>query len=525
MQRRDFQRQLSRAAVAMALAPWLHAVAATPSAQVARAWKRNPFALGVASGRPQYDAILLWTRLLIHDDDRLASDADAVAVSVEVFADEALKRRVYSGDILTDASRGHAVHAPVRGLQPGREYWYRFRQGNAWSAVGHTRTLPSPNAEVTRLRLALASCQHYEQGQYVAHQDIAQQSLDLVLFVGDYIYESSNPQYALRKHSTDEPKTLAQYRVRYEQYKSDPALQAAHAAHPWVLMWDDHEVVNDYANDQDRRYTPVQEFLQRRAAAYQAYFEHQPLWIGPDAKQPTEMRLYDQFVWGKLAEMWTLDCRQYRSPQACRDPLRGGGRMVMQCEELDSPERSMLGGVQERWLQQGLQRSTRTWKLLAQATQISSTSVPAPVGRSTWNDAWDGYPEARRRLLQQVVDAKLSNVVTLGGDVHMNVAAQLRLQPNDPTSPIVASEIVTTSITSRGMADKMLAIVREHNPDIVHARSDERGYTLIEVTPEHVRADFRTTPFPAGSVPGFKTQARFVVQRGVAGVQPASASS
>ena len=197
----------------------------------------------------------------------------------------------------------------------------------------------------------------------------------------------------------------------------------------------------------------------------------------------------------------------------------------MQCEELDSPERSMLGGVQERWLQQGLQRSTRTWKLLAQATQISSTSVPAPVGRSTWNDAWDGYPEARRRLLQQVVDAKLSNVVTLGGDVHMNVAAQLRLQPNDPTSPIVASEIVTTSITSRGMADKMLAIVREHNPDIVHARSDERGYTLIEVTPEHVRADFRTTPFPAGSVPGFKTQARFVVQRGVAGVQPASASS
>ena len=519
MQRRDFQRHLTRSALALALSPWLQAVAATPQSQTARAWQHNPFALGVASGRPLNDGVLLWTRLLIHDDDRLRSDADAVSVTVELFADAELKRRVYSGEVLTDATRGHAVHAPIRGLYPGREYWYRFRQGKAESSVGHTRTLPSLTADVPSLRLALASCQHFEQGRYVAHQEIAQQPLDLVVFVGDYIYESSNPQYAIRSHGSDEPKTLAQYRERYVLYKSDPALQAAHAAHPWVLMWDDHEVVNDYANDQDRRYTPVQEFLQRRAAAYQAYFEHQPLWIGPDLKQPADLRLYDQFAWGKLAELWTLDCRQYRSPQACRDPLRGGGRMVMQCEELDAPERSMLGGVQERWLDQGLRRSTRTWKLLAQATQISATSVTTPLGRSTWNDAWDGYPEARRRLLQTVFDAKLSNVVTLGGDVHMNVAAQLRLQPNDPNSPIVASEIVTTSITSRGMGDKALAIVRENNPDILHARADERGYTLVHVTPEQLRCDFRTTAFPAGSASGFKTQASFVVERGVAGIR------
>jgi alkaline phosphatase D len=521
MQRRDFQRQLSRSALALAIAPWLHAVAATPQAQVARAWRHNPFALGVASGRPLYDAVILWTRLLIHDDDRLATDTEAVAVTVEVFADSELKRRVYQGEVVTNATRGHAVHAPVRGLQPDRAYWYRFRQGNATSTVGHTRTLPGLNADVKSLRLALASCQHYEQGHYVAHQEIANQSLDFVLFVGDYIYESSNPQYAVRSHGSDEPKTLAQYRKRYELYKSDPALQAAHAAHPWVLMWDDHEVVNDYANDQDRRYTPAAEFLQRRAAAYQAYFEHQPLWLGPDAKQPSDLRLYDQFVWGKLAELWTLDCRQYRSPQACRDPLRGGGRMVMQCSELDAPERTMLGDVQERWLDQGLRRTTRTWKLLAQATQISSTSVPTPVGRSTWNDAWDGYPEARRRLLQTIVDAKLSNVVTLGGDVHMNVAAQLRLQPNDPNSPIVASEIVTTSITSRGMGDKVLSVIRDNNPDLLHARADERGYTLVQVTPDAVRCDFRTTAFPAGSSPILKTQASFVVERGVAGIKPA----
>ena len=164
--------------------------------------------------------------------------------------------------------------------------------------------------------------------------------------------------------------------------------------------------------------------------------------------------------------------------------------------------------------------SKRRWKLVAQATQISSTSVPAPVGHSYWNDAWDGYPEARRRLLQTVVDAKLSNVVTLGGDVHCNVAAPLRLEPNNPVSPIVASEFVTTSITSRGLGDKPAALIRESNADLLHYRADERGYSLITVTPDEVRCDFRTTRFPAGSEPGFKTQASYVVKRGVAGPQP-----
>lgn len=518
MQRREFHHHLARGAVTLALAPWLQAIAAPDAA---RRWRHAPFALGVASGRPRSDAVLLWTRLLVHDDDRQGLAHDPLRVTVEVFADEALRRRVHVGEVATDATRGHAVHAPVRGLQAGRDYWYRFRQGDATSAVGHTRTLPAEDADVRKLRLALASCQHYEQGHYVAHEEIARQSLDFVLFVGDYIYESSNANYIVRPHGSPEPKTLPQYRARYELYKRDPALQAAHAAHPWVLMWDDHEVVNDYANDQDNRYTPPAEFLQRRAAAYQAYFEHQPLWLGPEADQPADMRLYDQFAWGRLADLWTLDCRQYRSAQACRDPLRGGGRMVAQCDELDRADRTMLGAEQERWLAQGLSRASRTWKLLAQTTQISSTGVPTPLGRSHWNDAWDGYPQARWRLLQTILDARLDNVVTLGGDVHMNVAANLRLTPNDANAPIVASELVTTSITSRnGMGEKVLSLIRESNPDIRHIRSDERGYSLIEVTPEQLRCDFRTTPFPAGSVPGgLKTQASFVVERGVAGVK------
>ena len=516
MQRREFNRHLQRSAIALALSPWLQAVAAP--ADQARAWRVNPFALGVASGRPRADSMVLWTRLLFSDEDR-ALGTEALRVQVEVFADAALKRRVQQATVVTDDTRAHSVHWHVQRLQPSTDYWYRFRQGDAFSAVGHTRTAPAMNAEVRQLRIALASCQHYEQGQFVAHQEIAQQALDFVLFMGDYIYESSNPQYAVRKHHGEEPKSLAQYRARYEQYKRDPMLQAAHAAHPWVLMWDDHEVVNDYANDQDRQFTDPQQMLKRRAAAYQAYFEHQPLLLGPDANEPASMRLYDQLSWGRLADLWTLDCRQYRSAQACRDPVRGGGRMVMQCDELSDPSRTMLGHTQEGWLTERLRQSTRPWKLVAQATQISSTSVPAPSGRAYWNDAWDGYPEARKRLLQTVVDAKLQNVVTLGGDVHCNVAASLRLEPNTPPSPVVASEFVTTSITSRGLGDKPAALIRDSNADLLHFRSDERGYSLITVTPTDVRCDFRTTPFPAGTETALKTQASYVVKNGKAGPQ------
>lgn len=517
MKRREFNQQLQRSAIVLALSPWLTAVAA-PTAPP-RIWRSNPFALGVASGRPRADSVVLWTRLVLSDEDR-AAGAEPLRVQLEVFADAALKRRVQKTEVITNEARGHSVHVHVKQLQPSTNYWYRFSQGDATSTVGRTRTAPALNADVRELRIALASCQHYEQGQFIAHEEIAKQQLDFVLFMGDYIYESSNPQYALRKHSGEEPKTLQGYRERYEQYKRDPALQAAHAAHPWVLMWDDHEVVNDYANDQDRHYTDPKQLLLRRAAAYQAYFEHQPLLLGPDASNPANMRLYDQLSWGKLADVWTLDCRQYRSPQACRDPVRGGGRMVVQCDELTDASRSMLGAEQERWLTESLSASKRQWKLVAQATQISSTSVPAPVGRSYWNDAWDGYPEARKRLLQTVVDAKLNNVVTLGGDVHCNVAAPLRMEPNNPASPIIASEFVTTSITSRGLGDKAAALIRESNADLLHYRSDERGYSLITVTPKEVRCDFRTTKFPAGSEAGLKTQASYVVKNGKAGPQP-----
>ena len=521
MDRRQFQRWAQASAMAWALIPWSQRTSAQTA--IERNWKNSPFQLGVASGSPRHDSVVLWTRLLIGDEDRQSADSDAVVGRYEVYADENLRRLVQRGEWRTDVSRGHSVHVTLQGLSPSRNYWYRFICGDATSPVGRTQTTPAPDADVARLRLVLASCQNYEHGLYVAHRDIARQDIDLVLFVGDYIYESSTTRNRVRQHRGPEPKTLSEYRAHYAQYKSDPDLQASHAAHPWVLMWDDHEVVNDYANQSDPAYTDPAVFLARRAAAYRAYFEHQPLRLGPDPSSPyaASMRLHDRLPWGRLADIWTLDCRQYRDPQACPDPVKGGGRVVLQCAELSQAKRSILGSEQEQWLFQGLRQSQRQWKVLGQSSLIASTRIDSPLGKTTYTDGWDGYPMTRRRLLDVVSETRLSDVVTLGGDVHMNVASVLRAESNDAQSPVLASEFVTTSISSRGMSDTLLTAIRQSNPDLIHARSDERGYTLLEFTPKQTVAEFRTTPHPAGTSEVLKVQARFVVESGRAGPQTA----
>ena len=520
--RRDWHRM----ALAVALSPWL---APAPQAQTLSSasgaaqgprWQVDPFSLGVASGQPQQGSVVLWTRLHIAEADAPLK-AQTIALVCEVFADAALRQPVRQWRVQTDAARAHSVHVVATGLQPGRPYWYRFVCGSASSPVGRARTSPGVNDAVDRLRIALASCQHYEQGYFAAHREMAQRDLDLVLFVGDYIYESSNPQHMLRQHLGGVPKSLDEYRDRHAQYKSDADLRACHAAHTWLMTWDDHEVVNDYANDLDRNFTDPQVFLRRRAAAYQAYFEHMPVRLGPDAAKPSQMRIHDRMAWGRLADLWTLDCRQYRDHHACPDPMRGGGRVVVGCDALADPSRSMLGTAQEQWFTEGLTRSTKRWKLVAQSTQMSSSGVNTPLGRSAFTDGWDGYPQARARWLDTVAQAGLQNVVVLGGDVHMNVAAQLRVQPNDERSPVVASEIVTTSVTSRGLGEKLLAQIRDSNPDILHARSDERGYTLLDIKPEGMRAEFMTTPNPAQAQGVFKAQAQWLVRAGVAGLQKA----
>ncbi len=513
------RRNLHRAALWLALGAW----GDVPAAQAGGAprWQRNPFTLGVASGQPRPDSVVLWTRLAPDWQAESGWNADAsCAVRYEIYHDEALRRPVRDGEAMAWPSRGHAVHVRAEGLAPGRTYWYRFICGNAVSATGRTRTAPAADAEVARLRIALASCQHWEQGFFAAQREIARRDVDFVLFVGDYIYEGSNPAYTAqtgRAHGSGTPHTLAQYRARHALYKTDADLQASHAAHPWIVTLDDHEVVNDYADDRDPAWTDPARFLQRRAAAYRACFEHLPLAVPP---QGAAMRIHDRFAWGRLADLWTLDTRQHRSHHACPDPQRDVGRSVTACAELQDPSRTLLGAAQEQWLAQGLKDSARRWKLLGNPTQVSATGIDTPEGRQTWTDGWDGYPAARRRLLQGIADAGTANVVSLGGDVHRHAAADLRLVPNEAASPVLASEFIGGSITSRGASPAAMARMRRDNPDVLHARGDERGWALLDITPGALHCEMRATAHPVMADAVFGVQAAFTVPAGRAGVEP-----
>jgi alkaline phosphatase D len=517
MKRRQVLEHLSRAAAALALGR-LFASPATATAIDAPAG-HYPFTLGVASGMPRPDSVVLWTRLAPQPHAPGGGLPPLpIRLRWELADDEAFSRRLRAGTVLVHPEHAHSAHVQVEGLPAGAQFYYRFMTGDAVSPIGRTRTAPAADADVASLRFALASCQHYEQGAFVAHREIAARDLDLVLFVGDYIYEGSNRRYQVRAHEGPAPMTLAEYRARHATYKLDADLRAAHAAHPWVLTWDDHEVENDYANDHDPLELPPAVFLQRRAAAYQAYFEHMPVAPGM-APKGAAMRIHERYAWGRLAEIWTLDNRQYRDVQACGDGV--GGSVVAPCDDMNIESRSMFGAEQERWLAQGLATSTRRWKLLGQGTQISACGVDTALARRVHTDGWDGYPKARERLLRAIAEPRLANVLCLGGDVHRHVAAQLRLRANDERSPIVASEFVCSSITSRGLSESLTALVRAGNPDLLHARSDERGYALIELNATGASCDFRATPFPADTRARLTTQARFVVEAGKAGVVPA----
>lgn len=522
--RRHLLQRLSAGAAAVALgALFSPRLSGDTRRAVAASFDDYPFKLGVASGQPRPDSVVIWTRLAPSPMLPLGGLPPVpVEVRWEVAEDSGLARVTASGSIAALPEHAHSVHVDVNGLRPGREYFYRFQSGEAQSPIGRTRTTPAADADVSRLRVALASCQHYEYGHYAAHREIAARDLDCVLFVGDYIYETNlSPLLAMRRHEGPPPVTLDDYRRRHAHYKLDADLRAAHAAHPWILTWDDHEVQNDYAADHASE-LHKEEFVRRRVAAYKAYFEHLP--FSPAQRpQRQHMRMHDRYSFGRLADLWALDGRQFRSNQACNDSGRSGGRLLTpwQCSELGDARRTMFGAEQERWLAQGLTQTPRQWKLLAQGSQISSSGLDTPLGRTVYSDGWDGYPQARERLLQTVADARLADVVCLGGDVHRHVAAPLRLVPNDEHSPAVASEFVTSSITTQGLSAAANLAMRLSNPDLLHARSDERGYTLLDITPQHVACEFRATAFPVTTAARLHTQASFVVESKQAGPQRA----
>jgi alkaline phosphatase D len=392
----------------------------------------------------------------------------------------------------------HSVHVDVTGLAPDRWYWYRFMLGDAVSPVGRTRTAPAPGTMPALLKLAVASCQHWEYGSYVAHRHIANAAPDLVAFLGDYIYEWGpyrlvHPDKSMR---SDECFTLADYRARYAQYKSDADLQAAHLAAPWIVTWDDHEVANDYARDRDERLAP--DFALRRAAAYQAFYEHMPLRLAPPRDGFGNLRMYQRYDWGRLARFHVLDDRQYRAYEACPPPGRGGSTSVLRsaCAELRDPARTMLGSEQEAWLASGFASSAARWNIIAQQTlmaQSSQVPVVQPDDGRFWTDGWDGYPMARQRLFDALVRTKAANPLVLAGDVHTFYATELRADFGRPASaqnPVIATEFCGTSVTSSSRPQARTLQYLEMNPHIKYGRSDKRGHMLLEVTPSKTTTYF-----------------------------------
>lgn len=483
---------------------------------------KNPYSLGVASGYPDEGGFVLWTRLAPEPLAGGGMPAAAVEVGWEVAADESFRSIVRRGTEVAAPEWAHSVHAEVTGLEPGRWYFYRFHAGGATSPVGRTRTAPPPGP-VERMRFAFAACQQYEQGWYSAYRHMAREDLDLVVHLGDYIYESSWGRVHVRKHGTEEPHTLAEYRDRYALYKSDPDLQAAHAAFPWLVTWDDHEVENDYANDRSEHLDEPQFFLERRAAAYRAYYEHMPL---PRLMQPSGpgMRIYTRAGFGGLAAFHMLDDRQYRSHQVCPRPGRGGSTVVAaaNCPELFDPALTLLGQPQEKWLHEGLAASRAHWNVIVQQTLMAQVDRTPGEGQSFWNDGWDGYPAARARLLRSVSESGAANPLVIGGDMHTFIAADLKVDFNDPPAPVVATEFGGSSITSQGPSLKQTQGWLDENPHLRFANGNRRGYGVLELAPKRCTARFRTVAEVTDPQTSVRTLASFTVEDGRPGVQRGS---
>jgi alkaline phosphatase D len=488
----------------------------------ARANGAYPFSLGVASGSPLPNSVILWTRILADPLNAAAMAPVALSVRWEVAEDEGFRKVAAKGVASAIPALAHSVHVDATGLVPGRWYWYRFMLGDAVSPVGRTRTAPAPDALPAMLKLAVASCQHWEFGSYAAHRQIAAAAPDLVAFLGDYIYEwgpyrLQHPHKAVR---SDESFTLADYRARYAQYKSDPDLQAAHQAAPWIVTWDDHEVENDYAGGPDPRQAP--DFMARRAAAYQAFYEHMPLRLVPPGQTDyAKFRIFQRYDWGRLARFHVLDDRQYRADHACQPATSVPRR---DCAELRDAGRTMLGSEQEAWLASGLTSSGARWNIIAQQTlmaQSSQTKIIGPDDGRFWTDGWDGYPMARQRLFDALVTSRAANPLVLSGDVHTFYAAELRpdfYRPMSAANPIIATEFCGTSVTSSSRPQTRTLEYVDMNPHIKYGRSDKRGFMLMEVTPAKTTTHFVGLDDVRDAGSGIATIASFVVNAGRPGL-------
>lgn len=490
----------------------------TSGAARAVSFPKNPFSVGVATGDPTPTGVVLWTRLApepLHGDGGMSPED--VEVAWEVASDDSMRRIVQRGTQVASSKLAHSVHVEVDGLEPNRWYWYRFRVGDAESPIARTRTMPARESLPDEIRFAFASCQHYESGLYTAYEHMAQEDLDLVFHLGDYIYEGAVGDSDIRRHTGNRCRTLKDYRIRHSLYKTDPHLQAMHARCPWLVTWDDHELDNNCAGAicQDTNVDPAK-FLKRRAAAYQAYYEMMPLRATSLPKGP-DMQLFRSASFGRLAEFLVLDTRQYRSDQPNNDkPSRLN-------DDAFSSERTMVGPRQMEWLKTTLTESPAAWNVLAQQVMMGMVDREPGDRERFPMDTWTGYCYERARLLKFVDERKIANPVVLTGDIHCNWVNDLHVDDRKADTPIVATEFVGTSISSSGDGEDRpayLDALLAENP-AVRFHNRQRGYVRCTVTPQTWTADYRTVEYVSRPGAPINTRASFVVENGIPGAKPA----
>lgn len=511
------RRRLLQLAAASATSLWL-----PRSAWSQQRFAGNPFGLGVASGSPTHESIVLWTRLRAPGLFQ-GLGKEPVTVRWELAHDEQFARVAQSGQAQALAELAHSVHVNVAGLEPDRWYFYRFMVGDAVSATGRTRTFPAPDAEAQKLRLAYASCQRWDHGYFSAWRHMREENLDAVLFLGDYIYEYPNSAKAVRVPAGGWVLTLDDYRQRYALHRGEPELQAMHAACPWLVTWDDHEVQNDYAGLVAGDSGPaVANFAGRRAAAYQAFYEHMPVRASALTQalaglaSGAEFRLYAQQRFGRLANIVMLDDRQYRDAQVCNPGGKLGSSNVnpAACAVWDDPARTLLGAAQEQWLDRALAASGPGWTVLGQQTLFGRRAARTAAGEVMWNDGWDGYSAARGRLTQSLQRHKVANPVLLGGDVQENWVGHVKADYSRPDSAALGVEFCGTSITSRSAGNQKIAERLAQNPHFVFADSEGKGYGVAEFTPGRLTTTLRVVDDVTSRDTKIATLRRFVVEAG-----------
>jgi len=437
---------------------------------------------------------MLWTRLAPDPLNGGGMHRHRVEVTWQVATDPRMLDVVRVGGTIAHPGAGHAVSIRVEGLRSDTWYYYQFVAAGERSRIGRTRTFPSFSSTPPEMRFALVSCQNYEHGFFAAYRDICRQQIDFVTHVGDYIYESAaNPNVPdERRHTGGKLESVDDYRNRYALYRLDPDLQNAHAGFPFLVTWDDHEVDNNYAGLIPEDNQSPQEFLRKRENAYRVYKETMPLRI--DSFRRAKTRIYRRLRFGALAELFMLDCRQYRTDQPCGD----GTKTLQSCPAMIDPSATMLGVHQEEWLYRNLVRSRANWNVLAQSVLMMRLDLGALLGPNPplnlfQMDTWDGYQAARDRLTAFIAQNHVENIVVLSGDIHSSWAGELKCDFSNPDSPTAGTEIVCSGVTSKfgRVNDAEMQTIVSSNPHVRFFDGLHRGYALCTVTPHEWRTDFR----------------------------------